>query len=335
MLEVCRSTTLRVFSAVLLTAVGSLSSSAQSVLNFPRVISTQQVFTGIAVGNPTPSTVTVTFTAYEADGSLVAGSPNPTTAMVPAGGQLARQCTELFGAEDFIGWVEATSASSGSTGFFLNGNPSVTDLDGELAPDAGVEFVVPFAVEDATARTELTAVNVGREIATATLILYSEDGQILATKDVVLAAKSLSRQTFRGLFEGANLALASHVMVRGDRSLVTHAVVADFQVAGTELRRETIAFGCRVPSEAPRQILPQFVTGAGWLAFLGLVNTAATAQDVVVTARQDDGSSWVCRATPGSLRSRRTEDGAARWPICSVLPMVLSFEPDGSTSRRL
>ena len=301
MLEVCRSTTLRVFSAALLIAVGSLSSSAQSVLNFPRVISTPQVFTGIAVGNPTPSTVTVTFTAYEADGSLVAGSPNPTTAMVPAGGQLARQYTELFGTGAFNGWVEATSASSGLTGFFLNGNPSVTDLDGALAPDAGVEFVLPFAVEDGTARTELTVVNVGGEVATATLILHSGDGQILATKDVVLAAKALSRQTLRDLFDGADLALASHVMVRGDRPLVTHAVVADFQVAGTELRRETIAFGGRVPSEAPRQILPQFVTGAGWLSFLGLVNTAATAQDVVVTARQDDGASWDLPSNPRIL----------------------------------
>ena len=47
--------------------------SAQSILNFPRVISSDQVFTGLAVGNPTPGAVTVTFTAYGADGSLVTG----------------------------------------------------------------------------------------------------------------------------------------------------------------------------------------------------------------------------------------------------------------------
>ena len=293
---------LRAFSVVLLVATCSVTATAQSVLNFPRVISTEQIFTGIAVGNPTSASVTVTFTAYEADGNLVsAGRPNPTTEMVPAGGQLARQYSELFGTGSFNGWVQATSASSGLTGFFLNANPSVTDLDGALAPDAGVEFVLPFAVEDSTAKTEVTVVNVGGEPATATLTLYSADGQSLATEDVVLGAKALSRQTLGGLFGGVDLALASHVTVRGDRSLVTHAVVADFQVTGTALRRETIALSGRVPSQSTRQILPQFVTGAGWLSFLGLVNTAATAQDVVVTARQDDGASWDLESNPKTV----------------------------------
>ena len=270
------------------------SALTQSILNFPRVISSDQVFTGIAVGNPTSVTVTVTFTAYGADGSLVTGPgvENPTTEMIAAGGQLARQYSELFGSADFNGWVQATSASGGLTGFFLNANPAVTDLDGAVALAAGVEFVLPFAAEDATAKTELTVVNPGDETATATLTLYGSDGSVLETVTVTLPAKTLTRQTLGVVFPGAELETASHVVVQGDRALVAHEIVVDFQVAGTTFRRETIALGGRTPTGSTRQILPQFVTGAGWLSFLGLVNTAGTAQDVVLTARMDDGTEW-------------------------------------------
>ena len=47
--------------------------SAQTILNFPRVVSSAEVFTGIAVVNPTGAPATVTFTAYEADGLTSTG----------------------------------------------------------------------------------------------------------------------------------------------------------------------------------------------------------------------------------------------------------------------
>ena len=295
---VCRGLALCLATALLPSVL-----SAQSILNFPRVISSDQVFTGIAVGNPTPNMVTVTFTAFVADGSLVAGGgvENPTTKMIAAGGQLARQYSELFGSADFNGWVQATSASGGLTGFFLNANPALTDLDGALALSAGVKFVLPFAAEDATEKTELTVVNPGDESATATLTLYGSDGSVLGTGTVTLPAKTLTRQTLAGVFPEAELQTASHVVVQGDRALLAHEIVANFQVAGTTFRRETIALGGRTPTGSTRQILPQFVTGAGWLSFLGLVNTAATSQDVVLTARMDDGTAWDLPENPKTV----------------------------------
>ncbi len=288
---------LHVFAAILLLSVPV---SAQTVLNFPRVVSGSNVFTGLAVGNPTPELVTVTFTAYGSDGMLVGGTgvENPLTVEVAAGGQLSRLYSELFGAADFNGWVQATSATSGLTGFFLNANPAVTDLDGAIALSAEVEYVLPFAVEDATAKTEVTVVNPGEEAATATLTLYGMDGSQLGTVSVSLEAKSLLRQTLTGLFAEADLSSASHVVVTGDRALVAHEVVVDFQVTGTALRRETIAAGGRIPTESTRQILSQFVSGAGWLSFIGLVNTAQTTQDLVLTAKKDDGTLWELPENP-------------------------------------
>ena len=278
----------RLLAVFLATALLPSALSAQSILNFPRVISSDQVFTGLAVGNPTPGAVTVTFTAYGADGILVTGGgvENSTTKMIAAGGQLARQYSELFGSADFNGWVQATSVSRGLTGFFLNANPAVTDLDGAVALAAAVDFVLPFAAEDATEKTELTVVNPGDETATATL---------------TLPAKTLTRQTLGVVFPGAELQTASYVVVQGDRALVAHEIVANFQVAGTAFRRETIALGGRRPTGSTRQILPQFVTGAGWLSFLGLVNTAAIPQDVVLTARMDDGTEWDLPENPKTV----------------------------------
>src|SRR5579863_6536755 len=150
----------------MLLGVIQLCSSAvygQSVLDFPRVISNSTTFTGLAVGNPTSAAVSVTFTAMEPDGTALAGSgiQNPVTVTIPAGGQLAKLSTEVFGAgADFNGWVEATSSTKGLTGFFLNGNGALTDLDGAGAVAAAAEFVLPFASEDAVAATEITVVNV-------------------------------------------------------------------------------------------------------------------------------------------------------------------------------
>src|SRR5581483_5786910 len=99
---------------------GAAPSFAQSVLDFPRVISKAQVFTGIAISNPTSTTAAVTFAAYQPDGSAVSGSgiQHPVTTSIPAGGQIANQFSEIFGGpSDFDGWIQATSTTSGLTGF--------------------------------------------------------------------------------------------------------------------------------------------------------------------------------------------------------------------------
>ena len=76
----------------------------------------------------------------------------------------------MSGADVFTGLAvgNPTSTTTGLTGFFLNANPSVTELDGAVSLAVEVEYVLPFAVEDATAKTELTVVNPGEEAATAT-----------------------------------------------------------------------------------------------------------------------------------------------------------------------
>ena len=93
---------------------------------------------------------------------------------------------------------------------------------GPVALDAAVRFVLPFAAEDETTKTELTVINPGSETATATLTLYASDGTQVGSESINLSAKALVRQTLAGLFPDADRTSVSHVEVAGDRVLVAH-----------------------------------------------------------------------------------------------------------------
>jgi len=272
----------------------------QSVLQFPRVISTSDVYTGIAVGNPTSSEASVTFTAFQFDGTVLAGANvrNPVTVTVPAAGQYARLIPEIFGVGAINGWVQASSATPGLTGFAINGNTTLTDLDGAGSTTPGVDVILPLAAEDAAVRTEVTILNVNPEPATATITLYSINGSSMATKDVSLPPRGLTRQTLATLLGLGDFNGASHLRVRADRPVVAHEVVADFQMPGTDLRRETAALTGHAATSATTYIVPQFATGGGWLSLLGVVNASVTAQEVTLTAYKEDGALWQTGTNP-------------------------------------
>src|SRR5205814_4219507 len=123
------------------------------------------------------------------DGTPVtlSGIRNPVTMNIPAGGQLARQFSEIVGATGaFNGWVQATSISSGLTGFCLNGNTALTDLDGAGPGSAAPEVVLPIAIEDEVTKTEITIVNVNAEPMDATLTMFDMNGDAIRTKEITL-----------------------------------------------------------------------------------------------------------------------------------------------------
>jgi hypothetical protein len=293
---------------------------AQSVLQFPRVIETSDIFTGIAVGNPTAGSASVTFTAYQPDGTALVGgvARNPVTVTIPAGGQSARLFHEIFGTANFNGWVQATSGTSGLTGFFLNGNGAVTDLDGAGSMAPAADTILPLIAEDNVTRTEITVVNANPETASVTLTLYATDGTALASKTVTLAARGLIRQTAGTLFGSINFTDASHVKVKSDRPVVTHEVVADYQLPGSTLRRETGALSGQAATSSTTYVLPHFASGGGWNSLIGLVNASGVGQELTLTAYKDDGTLWPELPTRGAYRWRGTDRCGLPSRICSV-----------------
>jgi YVTN family beta-propeller protein len=298
----------------------------QTVINFPRIISNSSLFSGLAVGNPTKTDAAVTFTAYLPDGTLLSpsGAQNPTTLQIPAGGQAAKVFTDIFGAGNFNGWVQATSSTTGLTGFFLNGNNVLTDLDGAGAVAPIAQFVLPFASEDSAAQTEITIVNVNADAAAPTLTLYGFDGSVIATKTLTLPPHGLLRQTLTLLFGAIDLSNASHVGVSSDRPLIGHELVANFALPGASVRRETAALSGQQPTTSTTYVLPQFVTGGGWLSLIGIVNASGVGQQITLTAYKDDGTVWNLPNNPkrisldGNASLRTTADQLFGFPSDSI-----------------
>lgn len=74
---------LTVLVAVLM---GAVRVEAQSVLNFPRVLSSEPVFTGLAIGNPTlgEATVTMTLEVFGVDGVSLGTASRRWFSMAPS-----------------------------------------------------------------------------------------------------------------------------------------------------------------------------------------------------------------------------------------------------------
>jgi hypothetical protein len=111
---------------------------AQTTLNFPRQLTTAELaVTGFAVVNPSSAAATVTYTLRNSGGVTVGG---PSAIVIPARGQRALLGNEIFVGASQSGWVQATSTTTGLTGFWLSGNlfdVPITFLDGaEAAPAA-------------------------------------------------------------------------------------------------------------------------------------------------------------------------------------------------------
>jgi YVTN family beta-propeller protein len=345
---------LRFRAIALLTAVIVLLcpglASAQTVLNFPRVVSNSSLFTGLGVSNPTSAGASVTFTAFFPDGTQLtaSGLQNPITLQIPAGGQAAKLFTDIFGSRDFNGWVQATSSTKGLAGFFLNGTTNQTDLDGAGAVDPSAEFILPFASEDATGKTEITILNVNADPATATLTLYGPGGAVLASQAVSLPARGLMRQTLSGIFANTDLTTASHVRVKSDRAVIGHELVANYALAGIPVRRETAALSGQRLSASTAYVLPQFVNGGGWLSLIGIVNGGGVGQEVTLTAYKEEGTLWnvpnnpkrvsldgnaALRTTASELFALPADAPASGWiQVDSTLGYISSYIAYGNTT---
>jgi hypothetical protein len=240
----------------------------------------------------------VTFTAYQPDGTLLSGGTNPVTVTIPAGGQYARLVPEIFGVSTFNGWVQATSTATGLTGFFINGNNANTDLDGAGSVRPSADVTLPLMAEDAVTRTEVSVLNGNAESTSVTLTLYANDGSVISSKNATLPARGLMRQTLLSIFGAIDFSAASHLRVRGDRPVVTHEVVADIQIPGTALRRETGALSGQTATNSTRYVIPEFATGGGWQSLLGLINTSGVGQELTLTAYKEDGTPWSTASNP-------------------------------------
>src|SRR5262249_25954784 len=145
---------------------------------FPRAISDQ---TGIAIINPNPYFADLQLTFYDADGNPIAdGAINPVNYRIGPKSELQMMVRDLFVSPAAEGWVQATSTSSGLSGFYFTGDFSTT-LDGSAPAPSLTAQVIPLIREESSTHTDLAIVNPGNTSANVTVTFYNLRGETVGS----------------------------------------------------------------------------------------------------------------------------------------------------------
>ncbi|HEV8132694.1 MAG TPA: leucine-rich repeat domain-containing protein [Acidobacteriota bacterium] len=288
-----------------------LSSSAQadSVLNFPRLSFEQNTFTGIALVNPSGQSAVVTFTAYGADGNLLAGSGfhNPAQITVPPNQQIARLMPEIFGGAlpaSSIGWTQATSPVDGLVGFFLYLDGSGTFFDGADLPDSSARIIFNQVRVDSGYTTELDLINLDGNDVNVQLELV-ESSSLPVRKSILIPASAVARLDAAGFFAVTAAPAGSYL-----------AVTADGEIAGFEFVKspagDLLGLNARVDGEQLANLFfPQMAVLGSWKTELGLVNYALSPAIITVSAYKPDGSLYGTEDLKNNPEVRSLDGGAS------------------------
>ena len=161
-----------------------------SNLVFPHVlqgpIGDSQYITTLGLTNLSPSTQTMTFTFYPADGSR----PDTVQRTYPGNGAVRASVRTIFGfGDEFrMGWVQVT-APRGAVGFASNADVALggsTIAPAMLRPQSN--FVVGYIAAVPPWSTGLTLVNPGMTAATVDLFAIAPDGSLIGGADDTPAA---------------------------------------------------------------------------------------------------------------------------------------------------
>ena len=270
---------------VLITLCGLPPLQASSVLNFPRLSFESGTLTGLAIVNPNGQSADVILTAYNADGSLLAGV-NQVQRTIEADSQLAELVSGLFsGDPDTVGWIQATTSTDNLTGFFLVFNDTLPFnlFDGADLPEAAPELVFTQVRIDSGYTTELNLINLGSTTTNLQLDLISS-GASVATQLLSLPEKGAIRRDVADLFQTSQV--SSDVYV---------TVTSDGDIAGFELVRsangDLVGLNARSRSEQLTHLyFPQMLELGGVQTSVGVVNNSDQAVILTFTAFKKDGT---------------------------------------------
>lgn len=248
--------------------------------------------TGIAVMNPTSTAAQVNFAAASGDGSVLVGRNNPTLQSLGSRAQLPILAYQLFGLDPTtpsLGSVLATSASS-LAGFFLIFDPTFSHFSSgvNVSSQTGKDIVFMLHEFDLNGKATYVISNPGVNSANVTATLYSSTGQSIGQQQTATV-------TSRGqLVFGFNSVTLSSGYVR---------VQSDRPVSGLEIIGNTnflSALGGFSPGSEGRLFFPHYAVGENFSTQIGIVNLAASAANLTLSAYDDSGN-LLASTTPPPL----------------------------------
>ncbi len=273
-----------------LSAWGLEAQTPAQTLYMPVLQATDSADVGIALSNPTLSSVTVTLTARDYTGAMISGTDikNPATLTVPGSGQKALRAVEIFGTgvTGKIGWVQLDSSSVALKGFFLVFDKNLTFIDGaELQTTQSTRIIFPKVSGSADTPTTITFVNAGAtDLAIAAVTFFDNNGRQVVRKHLPIKARTGFSGPVTNLLPEAT-GQEGYVVV--DSSGVPFSAPAQSLVGfETYKNKLDVAALNAVPDSVQARIgyLPHLASQAGYTTRLALVNYSNTEQVVRITA---------------------------------------------------
>jgi hypothetical protein len=264
--------------AMFLLSVFALCSEAQVRLNFPRLLTPQELATtGLAFVNTSSSSVSANFSFYAADGTLLGQSP----LVVPAKGQVAKLASEILPNITTSTWIQVSSSSSELQGFEIVGN-FATLVDGAgPAPESTQLSLIDFSKEDI-----IHIVNPGSQAASVQITLNAANGSVLTTQSVNLAAFRASSFRLGDLNNDDNIDLVSITS-----NVAVSASLTTKLPGGADIGLTNAVATANAPSELFFPFTPTGPQGtSNWKTFLGIANISTASQTISITFNPDTGS---------------------------------------------
>jgi hypothetical protein len=289
--------------------------SPGSVLLFPRIISSQDLSSGIAIFNPSGREASVTFILKNAKGEFLTNG----MLTIPAYGQLAKNVSELFPKLAILdGSILATSDTSGLIAYYMSYNNALSIIDGSTPSGLSTELLFPIIPKTGEGTSEISIHNPNERPTAAELSLRNFDGNLLGKVVVRIPAKGIFGGDPAKIFSSTtDFSRASHITVfskpinilsqaqsisgtiafSGFSSVLTPGGYLDSAVLNAQPLSQLKNAG----------VIPYFQTGNQYASTLCLANVEAAAVDVTLTALNNNGTIMNTRTVSlpamGGLRS--------------------------------
>jgi hypothetical protein len=277
-------------------AVFALTNTQRLTVSVPALLSGNANQLGIAWTNTLNRAVTLRATARGYDGQLITGNgvQNPADLTVPAGGQIARLGTEVFGAgiAGRSGWVELTASDSGGSGFFQLFDNALTTSDGAPFPTApSSRLFFPHVDKDTT----LYVVNTGdQSIPTAAVSVYDNNGSLAGSMTLSIGPKAGWSGRIADLLPSLQ-AIDGYVVVDAQGSMFSSSSETLVGMQSYQRGDAAIVIGQADSGLVQTGYAVHVAIGGGYTTRLSLVNPGSVAQQVQLTL---NGTS-VQRTIPG------------------------------------
>jgi hypothetical protein len=246
--------------------------------------------TGLAVTNPDPNPISLSFSAVSAEGTLLRGQniTNPNTRILESRGQLPILDSEIFGYGDsnpnLNYWIKMSSPSSNLNGFFLMFSPGLEFMDGaSFAETPEREFV--FTEIEPSGQNSIFVVNNNPEYAFLSLEFMGADGSVLSSINCVIRPNgTFSGDLFHDWFIGVIPNPGFYIRASSSQPLkafmVTRQGMGDITaLAGQPLgESKTVLFS------------PQYAVGGSWRTALSIINLDNLSGSVTIRLYGEEGT---------------------------------------------